>query len=25
LLGISVHELNRRMDDPETEGNVAEV
>jgi len=23
LLGISVHELNRRMDDPEAEGNVA--
>lgn len=25
LLGISVHELNRRMDDPEAEGNVAEA
>lgn len=25
LLGISVHELNRRMDDPETEGNVVGV
>lgn len=25
LLGVSVHELNRRMDDPEAEGNLARV